>query len=311
MAMLARRAVVRAMAYKNSKIPFQFTCSSSPSSSSSSDVLLRNCWLPPLGLINYNRPPDDGHACSGWAKQQIREFGEIAGLQVAETRRLVQQVNMELLKKQLHASGHKEFVMYEDLINLCRQTGVATSEEAAERFVQALDEAGVVLIFRGKVFLHPEEIAEKVADVLPPVLLSEDDAHKKEFELLQKELEDIDAKAFRQVRNCLWMGLLSLTSGTILFFRLTFWEFSWDVMEPIAFFVTTGGLIGSYAYFLVTHRDPSYLGLMHSLLANRRKKLMKRRQFNFDRYRQLEGLYHSKPCSGLEKSETVANVQQV
>ncbi|KAJ7547962.1 hypothetical protein O6H91_08G111300 [Diphasiastrum complanatum] len=193
-AMAARRAFLRSI---TSKLPI----------TSSSGT--RNWLTPALG--SHHRPDaydqrdrfgrssrvgDRVGQLQQWKGQQIREYQD-CGLQVDEARRLLKQVNMESLRKQLHANGHKEFVTYEDLVHLCRQTGVAASEEAAERFVQALDEAGVVLIFRGKVFLHPEEIAEKVADVLPSLLLFEDDGHKQEFELLQKELEDIDTKASR------------------------------------------------------------------------------------------------------------------
>ena len=73
-----------------------------------------------------------------------------------------------------------------------------------------------------------------------------------------------------------------------LFFRLTFWEFSWDVMEPIAFFTTTTGLIIGYAYFLITSRDPTYQDLMKRLFLNRQRKLFKKYNFDCERFKELQ-----------------------
>lgn len=34
--------------------------------------------------------------------------------------------------------------------------------------------------------------------------------------------------------------------------RLTWWEYSWDIMEPVTYFVTYGTTIAMYAYFVLT-----------------------------------------------------------
>lgn len=34
--------------------------------------------------------------------------------------------------------------------------------------------------------------------------------------------------------------------------RLTWWEYSWDIMEPVTYFVTYGTAMACYAYFVVT-----------------------------------------------------------
>jgi len=34
--------------------------------------------------------------------------------------------------------------------------------------------------------------------------------------------------------------------------RLTWWEYSWDIMEPVTYFVTYGTAIALYAYYVVT-----------------------------------------------------------
>lgn len=34
--------------------------------------------------------------------------------------------------------------------------------------------------------------------------------------------------------------------------RLTWWEYSWDIMEPVTYFVTYGTAMAGYAYFVLT-----------------------------------------------------------
>lgn len=60
----------------------------------------------------------------------------------------------------------------------------------------------------------------------------------------------------------LWAGLLLLVVQWSLFLRLTFWELSWDVMEPISYFFSSLWGIVAYCYFLV--RAPSSLKLHKS-----------------------------------------------
>lgn len=46
------------------------------------------------------------------------------------------------------------------------------------------------------------------------------------------------------------LGLMSVQFGILA--RLTWWEYSWDIMEPVTYFVTYGTVIATYAYFVVT-----------------------------------------------------------
>lgn len=34
--------------------------------------------------------------------------------------------------------------------------------------------------------------------------------------------------------------------------RLTWWEYSWDIMEPVTYFVTYGTAMAAYAYYCLT-----------------------------------------------------------
>lgn len=132
------------------------------------------------------------------------------------------------------------------------------------------------------------QVVELVRRAVPLALTPEDDPAREELRKLQEKKEEIDVLAHKQVRRLLWTGLILSMSQVGLFFRLTFWEFSWDVMEPIAFFTTATGLVVSYAYFLITSRDPTYQDLMKRLFLNRQRKLIKIHNFDCQRYRELQ-----------------------
>lgn len=127
-----------------------------------------------------------------------------------------------------------------------------------------------------------------VRKAVPLSLLPVDDPCNIELKKLQEKKEEIDMLAHKQVRRILWTGLGLAVVQVGLFFRLTFWEFSWDVMEPIAFFTTTTGLVIGYAYFLITSRDPSYQDMLKRLFLSRQRKLIKLHNFDVQRLMELQ-----------------------
>ncbi|CAI9107206.1 OLC1v1006511C1 [Oldenlandia corymbosa var. corymbosa] len=170
----------------------------------------------------------------------------------------------------------------------CESIGVAKTADEASEFARVLDEAGVVLLFRDKVYLHPDKVVDLVRKAVPLALLPDNDPCKDEMNQLQEKKEQIDKLAHKQVRCILWTGLGLAVIQVGLFFRLTFWEFSWDVMEPIAFFTTATGIVIGYAYFLFTSRDPTYQDFMKRLFLSRQRKLIKKFNFDIEKFKELQ-----------------------
>ncbi|MCO5596379.1 hypothetical protein L7F22_050440 [Adiantum nelumboides] len=206
-----------------------------------------------------------------------------------EARKLVKLVKVEDFKNRMHSTG-KHCMPIEEVMDLCKQTGTAINDAEAEEVLKSLDEAGAILIFRRKVFIEPEKVAEALSRAMPLPLGQEDDPRNQEFSRLRKEKEEIDRIAHKQVRNMLWGALGVLSAQSAIFFRLTFWELSWDVMEPISFFVTSSSLIAGFFFFVMTKRDPSYHDCMDTLFLSKQRKLMKKRDFNLERFKELEVL---------------------
>lgn len=76
-----------------------------------------------------------------------------------EAKRLMRLVNVEALKMKLGTDG-KEAIGYSELLEACESMGVARSHEEAAAFARVLDEAGVILLFRDKVYLHPDKVGK-------------------------------------------------------------------------------------------------------------------------------------------------------
>jgi calcium uniporter protein, mitochondrial len=51
----------------------------------------------------------------------------------------------------------------------------------------------------------------------------------------------------------IFTGMMSVQFGVLA--RLTWWEYSWDIMEPVTYFVTYGTGIAAYAYFVLTKQE--------------------------------------------------------
>ncbi|KAH0465322.1 hypothetical protein IEQ34_005425 [Dendrobium chrysotoxum] len=204
-----------------------------------------------------------------------------------DAKRLMRLVNVEALKRRL-GMEREEIIGYSKLLEACEEEGVARDKEEAEAFARVLDEAGVVLLFRDQVYLHPDKVVDLVRRAVPLALPSENDPRHEELNQLKKKKDDIDMLAHKQVRGILWSGLGFFVVQVGLFFRLTFWEFSWDVMEPIAFFTTTAGILVGYAYFLFTSKDPTYQDLMKRLFLSRQRKLLQKKNFNMERLIELQ-----------------------
>ncbi|XP_069394386.1 calcium uniporter protein, mitochondrial isoform X1 [Paralichthys olivaceus] len=155
--------------------------------------------------------------------------------------------------------------------------------------------------------LLPHEEAERLNDVkflvqqLYTTLRIEDHQLSKERELigrledlnsqirpLEKVREELSKKAERRTTWVLWGGMAYMATQFGILARLTWWEYSWDIMEPVTYFITYGTAMAMYAYFVLTRqeyvypdaRDRQYLLFFH--------KGVKRTRFDIEKYNKLK-----------------------
>ncbi|VDI39172.1 Hypothetical predicted protein, partial [Mytilus galloprovincialis] len=74
----------------------------------------------------------------------------------------------------------------------------------------------------------------------------------------EKVKVDIEGKALKRTTGLAWvgLGLMSLQFGVLA--RLTWWEYSWDIMEPVTYFITYGTSVAMFAYFVLTRQEYNY-----------------------------------------------------
>lgn len=112
---------------------------------------------------------------------------------------------------------------------------------------------------------------------------------------LQQELsplEEVRAQLSRRAEfhssRALWAGmaLLSVQGGALAW--LTWWVYSWDVMEPVTYFITYATSIGVFSYFVLTKQDYVYPDAKDRQFLHYFYKGAKRNGFNIQKYNQLK-----------------------
>ncbi|XP_051507480.1 calcium uniporter protein, mitochondrial [Myxocyprinus asiaticus] len=105
---------------------------------------------------------------------------------------------------------------------------------------------------------------------------------------LEKVKEELSKRAERRTTWVLWGGMAYMATQFGILARLTWWEYSWDIMEPVTYFITYGTAMAMYAYFVLTRqeyiypdaRDRQYLLFFH--------KGAKRTHFDIEKYNKLK-----------------------
>lgn len=75
------------------------------------------------------------------------------------------------------------------------------------------------------------------------------------MEALRTECQN---KASASARRQAWLALSAMGLQFGFMARLTWWDFSWDIMEPVTYFITFATQMGFCAYFVLTQRDYEY-----------------------------------------------------
>lgn len=189
------------------------------------------------------------------------------------------------------ASETAPYVTKAELIKMIQSSGAADNAQDAEHTCYALSNSGQVLLYQDKAYLRPAEVAEMVLQALPDTT---QDLEQK-LSILHQELQplenlkaDVDQQAHRRSNMLLWAGLASVMAVWGVCFRLTFWELSWDVMEPVTYFIGSGTGIAFYIYFLVTQREFAYREWKNQMMTSLQAEGYRRKHLDLNRYQKLK-----------------------
>ena len=91
---------------------------------------------------------------------------------------------------------------------------------------------------------------------------------------------------------------VSYSSNALLFFmgfqmgivsRLTWWDLSWDIMEPYSYMLTLMNSVVCYLYYLVTRQDFEYPKVYSLRYKKNLNTILKQTDFNADKYNKVLG----------------------
>lgn len=252
------------------------------------DVLLRDDWMVTINDKNYMiRSPARSSVGDKYVsvRQDVLDqdaFKKIQGM-----------VSDKALTQQ--SLTYKEFLEYaEDL-------GVRGDQ--AHEIARALHKLGTILHFdtnpelKDHILLHPTTIAARIEKALDlPRLAETRDQLAARITLLRKDLaaleetrERLMVRATRLVDVVAWSVLVFLYAQFALFARLTWWESSWDVMEPVTWITTmVETVIAGYLYYLFTRREYSNTEMRTALIQRRFDSLARSIGFDAVKYAALK-----------------------
>lgn len=77
---------------------------------------------------------------------------------------------------------------------------------------------------------------------------------KEQLGPLERKKSELVSLSQRRTTLLSWLGLGLMGVQFGILARLTWWEYSWDIMEPVTYFITYGTTMAMYAYFVVTRQ---------------------------------------------------------
>eukprot|EP01133_Synstelium_polycarpum_P001531 gene1531-1787_t len=104
----------------------------------------------------------------------------------------------------------------------------------------------------------------------------------------------IDSKANRSAHRVVWLGLGYLVVQAGIIGRLTWWDLSWDIMEPVTYFVSFGTVLIGYTYFTLTKTEYTFEALNATLFKRKQAKFIRKQNFPIDEFNRLCALRKQK-----------------
>ncbi|KAL8257073.1 hypothetical protein R6Q59_029114 [Mikania micrantha] len=224
------------------------------------------------------------------------------GISVNDARKILRFSQLQKVRSALKQIPMNS-ISYSEFLTVCINT--CSNDNQGLEFSKMLDQAGDVIVLGNVVFLRPYQLAKSMEKLITQSIAIPNDPRKQELEKLERQKAIIDQKSLSQVRGELYCGLGFLIMQTLGFMRLTFWELSWDVMEPICFFVTSFHFALAYMFFIKTSKEPTFEGYFRRRFKTKQTKLMKACGFDLEKYNELCNVFyptHQQRASGFQDS---------
>lgn len=167
-------------------------------------------------------------------------------------------------------------------------------DKAQDEMLATLQKAGVIIKLDDVVYTNPGQLTRDVLAVLPGVPsyvygVSDAELVSLEADLAAQEAEVSAAAAKARWRSnvVVGSGLALMCTQLVVFMRLTYVELSWDVMEPISYFVGAFNAILVYIYFMVYQRDFSFNDWTSRMQRSYTKSAVSKKGIDWERYKKI------------------------
>ncbi|KAL5457761.1 hypothetical protein EMCRGX_G035053 [Ephydatia muelleri] len=111
---------------------------------------------------------------------------------------------------------------------------------------------------------------------------------KTELEPLEHEHQKLALQSNKRTNWAIWAGLAYMSVQFGFFARLTWVDYSWDVMEPVTYFTTYGTSMAMFAYFILTRQEYNYKEAQNRQYLNFFYRSATQKKFDVDRYNHVK-----------------------
>ena len=81
-----------------------------------------------------------------------------------------------------------------------------------------------------------------------------------ELSPMESQQQVISKSSLGRTNAAVWVGMAYMSLQFGFFARLTWWEYSWDIMEPVTYFATYATSMAMFGYFVLTRKASSECG---------------------------------------------------
>eukprot|EP00798_Chlamydomonas_sp_ICE-L_P028791 gene28791-31979_t len=199
---------------------------------------------------------------------------------------IMQQASVKKLREELEDEAENSmYITYDQFAEKATASGAAASPTEVAALCETLQGAGILLKLNNLVYLRIDEIINKVSEIctaassstssstpaIQRLLLTQGavqtdraalpgdlqdarvklEAVDKELSELEKQMGVASNKALLVTNTMLTLGFIILFTQFLVFIYLTWWELSWDVMEPFSYIIQLFYSLVAYAYFML------------------------------------------------------------
>jgi len=239
----------------------------------------------------------------------VRHYSIFSNVKEIKIEDLLKREEYLALRKRLEVDP-RDHISLPEYFSLCSDYGISESE--ALSLANSLTDSGIIFflpsaqdpLLSKTILLKPQRLSEVVRSAFTTAELFTGARSIEEYNSLRDEYErtkalkvKLDRKALKYANLWVVAGGGYLIGQAAILARLTWWEFSWDIMEPITYFITFSTGILGWMYYTVFKSEYTYENLRDSIATRRKHKLYKRNNLNLERYQALEAMFEPKKRS--------------